>query len=194
MDARETKNELLQTLDAIIPNAPITGYWDKAGYVTIKYNGSGVLKLINDKGTLVSLRKGFNRIGVNNSIPKFYTKPSTKPTGKDLNQLVKQYKEEAQRQMEDREELKNSYYYYLNESIPDAKLKLKEWEERFDTWVNRKITLKSLTPLFRKTPSRNDLYDKMATERKNLEYCEKRLEEIKETILSIPSLKNEMGF
>ena len=203
MDAKEVKIGLLNTLDKIISNAPIKKeWWEKAEsgeeitenrWVTIKYNGNGVMRLFNDKGTLEGLRKKFNSLSPLNTMPKIYTKPSPKPTGKSLSQLFKEYEEEAENQRYYYENLKETYYYYLNKGIPGQELKLKEWEQRENDFCSKKITLKSLKPLFGKIPSSKEFYEQVDRERKYLKDYQKTLTETKETILSIPSLSKEMG-
>lgn len=168
-----------------------TSYWEKANEtIEISFN-STKYKIGKIHSALLQVKKNVNSAYRNHSDK--VTRPSMKPTGKPIADIIKEMEDEVDRYWRDRESLKNWYEYNTGKGLKEAEADYEKWKDLHSKYLDNKITLKSLTPLFHKAPSGKELIQRYYATYDRVKFFKKRATELKEEIKeAYPSLYREM--
>ncbi len=187
---KDQKKYVLAAIDEAIKVAPEANIGEQ---ILIEIPGDGDFKVINSITALESFKKKINQLKTGEGKTKI-SKPSNKPTGKDIEQIAKEAEEENQKYFTARQQLKESYIAHTGDYIQNAKKKLTKWQKISEDVDSKNITLKSLSGEFGgKTPSYRDIRIELNDAEKLVKDIEGRAKTDKDSIIKYyPSLAKEL--
>ncbi len=197
--AENAVGEKAKLSDKDIDERLLKGTWQTSSspegelVVTIDVPGDGNYRVPNDLRSLLQFKRNVKAMPVSTPSGKM-PKPSTKPTGKPIDQITTEAQGEVDRIRWDRENQKNNYLYLKDKGIPDTNIDYEKWNAIKDEVDSGKRTLKSLAPEFGgRAPSGNELSQRARGLRDRIGELDKQLKDQEKNIReNYPSVAKEI--